>query len=709
MPKNKKPSVDANEDMKESRQVQNLSPVGDTVSCSGSHSSRKSNARVALRLAELKRQQAETELEMARLRLEMEENVDCPDHLTVSNYVPDVGVDRMNQFLNDCQETVPPIITPMSYHQPLPVACRTSLDLPKVELEFFDGNPTAYWRFIKQFEYFVETRVSDGGQRLLYLVYYCKGRAKEAISECVMLPPEQAYHKARSILRELFGQCHVVARSLIEGLLTGLRPLDGDHDALSRLSIKLDNCYVALSQMNFTADLDSVATIERIVRVLPNALQTRWARTADSIVQDGRDVVFKDLADFVATEARIARSRFGQIATPVAPRQLNEARQRRVFQDKGSGRNFALYTTLDTPKESVCLACGDPHSTSSCAMFAGLDVSRRWDLVRDKGGCYNCLEIGHRAASCRVSKGCSLAACKKRHHSLLHNESIPKTPEENLSHCHNTGSTPGKVSLGVVPVRLVGPLRSIETYALIDSGSDISLVQEDILREAGVEIEPASLKMQTVNACTSLNVGLARFQLFSLNGSDSVLVDHAYCLSHLPLQPVTAPVSQLAEKWPHLMDVKFDDLSDPRVRILLGADVPEAHWQFERRDAGRKRPFAVKTLLGWTLLGPVGRSTRQCASVNFVHSDDIPLEGQLKVLFDSGFERVGSSSRSLSGEDKTALCIVESSVRLVDGHYEIALPWRSHNANVPNNYEAARRRLDHLSKRLSSDPSLRER
>ena len=75
------------------------------------------------------------------------------------------------------------------------------LCLPKVELMTFDGTTTEYWKFIKQFEYYVEAKVVDYGQRLLYLMYYCRGRAREAMEGCMMLPPPRAYVRARGILK----------------------------------------------------------------------------------------------------------------------------------------------------------------------------------------------------------------------------------------------------------------------------------------------------------------------------------------------------------------------------------------------------------------------------------------------------------------------------------------------------------------------------
>ena len=84
---------------------------------------------------------------------------------------------------------------------------------------YFDGNPENYWRFVRQFEFYIENRVADSGQRLLYLIHYCQGQARVAIQDCVMLPPIRAYERARNILKDLYGQDHLVSRSLIDGLL----------------------------------------------------------------------------------------------------------------------------------------------------------------------------------------------------------------------------------------------------------------------------------------------------------------------------------------------------------------------------------------------------------------------------------------------------------------------------------------------------------
>ena len=60
----------------------------------------------------------------------------------------------------------------------------------------------------------------------------------------------------------------------------------------------------------------------------------------------------------------------------------------------------------------------------------------------------------------------------------------------------------------------------------------------------------------------------------------------------------------------------------------------------------------------------------------------------------------------MSLEDKRALAVMENSATMVDGHYQVALPWREPNPYLPNNRSMAERRLLLLKKRLLQDSKL---
>lgn len=67
----------------------------------------------------------------------------------------------------------------------------------------------------------MERRVKDYDERLTFLIQYCRGAAKEAIENCIMLPPGQGYREAKDILHENFGQKHMVVRASIDKFIRG--------------------------------------------------------------------------------------------------------------------------------------------------------------------------------------------------------------------------------------------------------------------------------------------------------------------------------------------------------------------------------------------------------------------------------------------------------------------------------------------------------
>ena len=60
----------------------------------------------------------------------------------------------------------------------------------------------------------------------------------------------------------------------------------------------------------------------------------------------------------------------------------------------------------------------------------------------------------------------------------------------------------------------------------------------------------------------------------------------------------------------------------------------------------------------------------------------------------------------MSQEDSRAVSIMESTVRLHDGHYDTALPWSNFPPRLPNNRPLAEHRLMLLKKKLLKNPVL---
>ena len=88
-------------------------------------------------------------------------------------------------------------------------------------------------------------------------------------------------------------------------------------------------------------------------------------------------------------------------------------------------------------------------------------------------------------------------------------------------------------------------------------------------------------------------------------------------------------------------------------------------------------------------------------------TNDEILSEQLERLWKTDFGDMTVDIKvEASVEDRKALDIVEKSLRIEDGHFQAALPWRTDQPDLPNNKQMAERRLRSLKNRLTKDSKL---
>ena len=340
-----------------------------------------------------------------------------------------------------------------------------------------------------------------------------------------------------------------------------------------------------------------------------------------------------------------------------------------------------------------------------------------------------------------MAKACLFSGCGQRHHSLLHPPPAPLEGVERPAGCSTretssqaspqssasvadleaqcaaveTGSS--RVSLQIVPVRVRGEEGGpeIETYAFLDNGSDTTLCLSSLAESLGVSGKPVHFSLTSINAENIPKSGYeVAFDVLALDGDVPIVLDKVWTVDRLPISKRSVPSDEDVSQWPHLKGVKFPRLDgeEKAVSILIGNDVPEAHWVYEERRGRRKQPYAVRTPLGCTRIGRLNSvSSAKKAQVNFIRrGSQEMLSSQLRRMYDAEFsECLASSKLAMSGEDRQALAILENSACLVDGHYQLALPWRYKPPSLKNNRCVALRRLQFLEKRFHRDSSLKEK
>ena len=179
-----------------------------------------------------------------------------------------------------------------------------------------------------------------------------------------------------------------------------------------------------------------------------------------------------------------------------------------------------------------------------------------------------------------------------------------------------------RISLRIVPVRVYAKNgREVETYSFLDDGSDTTLCLQHLVEELDVEGSPTSFALTTINAegtqCLGEEVSLT---VKALTSNEYIHLDRVWTVNNLPVSKRSIPCTEDICDWPHLQGISLPKL-DKEVSIFIGSDVSEERWDFEERRGRRKQACDARTLLGWTLIGPLSGTNHCVASVNFLSVD----------------------------------------------------------------------------------------
>ncbi|CDW59520.1 hypothetical protein TTRE_0000785601 [Trichuris trichiura] len=135
--------------------------------------------------------------------------------------------------------------------------------------------------------------------------------------------------------------------------------------------------------------------------------------------------------------------------------------------------------------------------------FLSLTLNRRAEIVKEHGCCFACLDDVHEARHCPQKLQCDSPRCNQKRHRLLHDSSqVWPTKVDSHAVANSGGShtatigtnTVDRVSicLSVIPVTVLANNRSMQSYALLDPGSQGTPVTDEMARSLNLEKKPSN-------------------------------------------------------------------------------------------------------------------------------------------------------------------------------------------------------------------------
>ena len=634
--------------------------------------------------------------------------------------------------------------------------------LPKLEPDIFKGNVEDFPLWLKSFESFIESRTESPVERLNYMSRYTAGEARNAIHGLLCLRSEDAYDRAKARLTERYGNSYLTAASYKKRVREWPHIKPGDSKALRQLADFLDGCYATADVVPGIRTLGEAEENAAILRKLPRYIVDKWKRIVDVRIYEpapGQEPGYPSFEEFVRFLNREARIASGPV-TMLAHEEHAGQGQRQQQGQRGNSRARTFLSSSTNAAQSAagrytgsrggpddasapkCVLCPERHPTGRCAVFRSSTLDERHDIVKRHYLCRGCLRTGHRWRECRRKETCE--KCGKFHPTLLHDERLASGHRETqVKRPVQNGSTQTATSLQVtaehattpcshsmiVPVRIwhrQHPEHHLVTYAVLDPQSDACFLKDTVQKNLHATGEPTQLELSTMAGKTRLETtALKDLVIESLDTGTEIELPTTYTRDDILVDRHLIPRKATVESWEHLQEVAsklpaYNAEAD--IGLLLGLNCGPAIKPKETVTGADSEPWAVRTELGWCVVGIVKGTTppdTACYLVNMGDSTTVRhyayrtqvreiTPDQVSRLFDSDFKEESRDVKVSQQDRRFEKLMEEQMVQREDGHFIAPLPLKDPSFNFPNNRVMAEQRLLSLKRRMLSNQRLKE-
>ena len=296
-----------------------------------------------------------------------------------------------------------------------------------------------------------------------------------------------------------------------------------------------------------------------------------------------------------------------------------------------------------------------------------------------------------------------MPGCGKKHSRFIHVDQDVKCVQNEIVTGHEVVN--GNIGLNVckaksdvevhMPAVQVNVKGQYITHALLDTGSTHSFCSKSLVDLLNIKGSTVDYQLSTLDQShVHKKSQIVSLVLESVDGSEVLPLSRVYVVDKIPIKLTPLQFNH----YPHLQGIP-GGVSDAGVDILIGQDNAEALFPIEMRRGKKGEPFAIRTLLGWCINGPANLASQVSQNViaNFVMTRTV--EEDVNTLW--RIDEEGYKDRfSWSQEDKKVIELWDRECRLIDGHYELPIPWKDPDVRIPNNLVVAMSRLQTLKKNL---------
>ncbi|KAL0199428.1 hypothetical protein M9458_007968, partial [Cirrhinus mrigala] len=547
------------------------------------------------------------------------------------------------------------------------------------------------------------------------------------------------YTDTMAALTEKFGQPHHVALKRIAAVMDSPEIKRGDSAAFERFSLHVQSLVGMLQTLgpDGEVELKCGSHVARLLTKLPIEMRANFRR--QMFHRPGHTHTLIDLAEWLRYESWCqGYDNQSDIHTSGQPGYRAEKRRGKPIamvlhgaesstsnQGVSQGGQSSSTQRRKGRVKPYCPYCeGTEHFLNKCPAIQKLTRGEVIEWIKVNKRCWRCGRA-HQAAQCDLKKLCDV--CQGKHLRVLHDVNArPKAEQLQAEHCLESPSTEvlyldrpsshSRVLLKVVRVLLRNRDRTLDTYAILDDGSERTMLLPEAVEKLGLHKKPEDLALRTIRQEVQTLKGAAiSFKISSPSNPKRVFrIAEAFTSQRLGLADHSYPIASLKRRYKHLADLPLESFVQVKPLVLIGADYPHLLAPVEPVRLGPPGgPAAIRTRLGWTLQGPAhftqwGPSIQQCLFTS-VSSQLTELMQNVEKLWKMDVLPYQSSKLAVrSKQDEEALELLEARTRRVQvaGILRYATPLLRKQGVPPLRAptEAVLPSLRSLERRLTRDP-----
>ncbi|XP_055522651.1 uncharacterized protein LOC129716837 [Wyeomyia smithii] len=502
-------------------------------------------------------------------------------------------------------------------------------------------------------------------ENLVRLQDSLKGSALESVRGQLLFP--KSVPKVVNKLRQLYGR----PEQLLQCNLDKVRRLEAPRADKLGTYVPFGNAVEQLCDhleaVNMKQHLINPILIQDLVDKLPAHDKREWVQFKNR----KKKVNLRTFTEFVskivaeACEANV-KMEFRSETKPMTHEYTGKSKQKEkeahVYNHSAEEKSNAG-PSGNHPKP--CRACKRTNNRLRfCQDFKAMSQSDRLKLVEKGKLCFICLN-DHGNAPCKFKIRCNIDNCRERHNPLLH--SITESVAIN-AHFRSTTT----ILFRMLPVTLYCDEGSVDTLTFLDEGASVTLIENVLAEQLGAQGTKEKLTIKWTADIMRVEKESRRMSLLiSRRGStEKHQLSAVRTVEELLLPKQSFDASEVISRMKNLRGLPIASYKNQRPGLLIGLNNLHLLAPIETRIGELEEPIA----------GITTQSAIKTVAVKLPESD----------------------------ENRRAREIMERTTRRVGVRFETGLIWDDEDAELPDSYPMALKRMKCLEQRLLKDPALFE-